>query len=1039
MNTLKVAVTLKKTIGACLALGIGYVVTGYYLVPWWIEHNLPALLEKEIAHSVTIADVNFDPFTLMLSVKNFSIQQTNATPLLQCDRIALTFNLKASLLSKDWVIEHLAIDHPALLVIQQKNGTLNLSALNPTSPTESLDAAAKSPAILIKKITLTNGQLTWHNLTQTDPIKKDFHDLNATLENIHTLLPTPAPFHLHAQLLAAGEIQLEGELLLSQKALDGTFIAKDIDLQKSTDLPLTGIANLSAHFQLKFDRSPITVSIQNAILDLAHFSYDNQVNLNQLSLKNGRYDSQLQTLTLETLALEDIALRQGQAHLTLPSLIIDQFDVNLLHKKLHIAKGQLQDLELLDSSLTQLFTLPRLTLQALMLDVAEKKVAIDNIDAHQATIKTWLNPNGEFNYQTLLPEDATHVEDSHTLKTSDAYWGVSIGSLALNAFQGSFEDRTLEKPLVITVNPLTLKTGPIHTTDNNPTLFELDTTLNHEGKLRLQGTASLNPLKTHSQIVLNDLGLHAFQPYIDKFAHLDVIKGIFNLEGSLDIGKGEHGELNVQFKGNTGISHLLTRDQLQNKDLLKWDNLTLKNVEADMLAQRFSASTLLIEKPYTRIIIDKDKKFNFANLLVNSQSKTQSQSPSNTHQSATLPMPSVHFTLGNVQISNGSSSFSDLSMILPFSAEIKGLEGGATGISSEQQATIKLSLKGNAYDLSPVDVKGNIKPYLGDYHAALKFKGMPLPLVSPYMAEFFGYKVEKGKMTLGMDYNISQGELTASNNMLIEQFELGEKVKSPHANDAPLDLAVALLKDMNGIIKLDVPVVGTLNDPHFDLSSVIGDALINVMTNVITSPFQAIAKLLGTDENLSTIEFAAGQSELTTWQQQKLDGLATVLRQRDVLKLEIKGTAFENQDWPVLREIALEDYFKALKAEEMNRQTTQKTRAEYIDLTDDDKQRFIVDEFTTKFPHLIKQTLLGHIELVETEPGDFYTVARKKLAERLPVDPKRLNKLAASRARAIAKYIVQQGNIPNERVFILDTTLNPSRENDEINALLFIK
>jgi hypothetical protein len=275
--------------------------------------------------------------------------------------------------------------------------------------------------------------------------------------------------------------------------------------------------------------------------------------------------------------------------------------------------------------------------------------------------------------------------------------------------------------------------------------------------------------------------------------------------------------------------------------------------------------------------------------------------------------------------------------------------------------------------------------------------------------------------------------------MLIEQFELGEKVKSPHANDAPLDLAVALLKDMNGIIKLDVPVVGTLNDPHFDLSSVIGDALINVMTNVITSPFQAIAKLLGTDENLSTIEFAAGQSELTTWQQQKLDGLATVLRQRDVLKLEIKGTAFENQDWPVLREIALEDYFKALKAEEMNRQTTQKTRAEYIDLTDDDKQRFIVDEFTTKFPHLIKQTLLGHIELVETEPGDFYTVARKKLAERLPVDPKRLNKLAASRARAIAKYIVQQGNIPNERVFILDTTLNPSRENDEINALLFIK
>ena len=187
---------------------------------------------------------------------------------------------------------------------------------------------------------------------------------------------------------------------------------------------------------------------------------------------------------------------------------------------------------------------------------------------------------------------------------------------------------------------------------------------------------------------------------------------------------------------------------------------------------------------------------------------------------------------------DGSSDFSDLSLIMPFAAPIKSLDGGASGFSSEQKSIVTVALKGNAYDLSPVDVKGEISPYLGDYKVEINFDGLPMPLISPYMVQFAGYKVEKGKLTLGLKYNVVNRKLTASNSIFIDQFELGEKVENPNAVSLPLKLAVALLKDSSGKIKLDVPITGSLDDPKFSVGAIVADALMNVISKVVTSPFR---------------------------------------------------------------------------------------------------------------------------------------------------------------------------------------------------------
>ena len=313
-----------------------------------------------------------------------------------------------------------------------------------------------------------------------------------------------------------------------------------------------------------------------------------------------------------------------------------------------------------------------------------------------------------------------------------------------------------------------------------------------------------------------------------------------------------------------------------------------------------------------------------------------------------------------------------------------------------------------------------------------------MPLMSSYMVEFAGYKVEKGKMSLGLKYKIVGDELTASNNILIDQFELGEKVDNPNAVSLPLELAVALLKDSDGKIKIDVPITGNLNDPQFDIGAIIADALANTLSKVISSPFRALASLADSDADLSTISFSAGTATLDKAQYEKLTVLAKELKEHSVLTLSIKGTAFQSQDWSTMRENALYDLLKKMRADEINQHSDKKILAEYVELSYADYKRLLAQLFIEKFPKLAKKSLFGKPELIDNKDGDFYEVAKQQLSASMGSEKSRLKKLAAQRARAIASYLIKQG-VPNAQIFILDTVVDPKRDNNEIASLLSLK
>lgn len=735
---------------------------------------------------------------------------------------------------------------------------------------------------------------------------------------------------------------------------------------------------------------------------------------------------------IRALALQDVVQQELQGYEVFEADYKADYVGNKFNVTVNQGKFELRDVQVSASAEdNELINMPRLAVSGIGFDLENHELAIESIFANDADFKARLNAEGVFNFRSLLPAQ----NETPSALPQQTPWNIKVNNIQFNNFGLSFEDQTLKKPVTITAKPINLKLTDFSNKAGTGLPFQLSAGFNETGSIKLDGNAVIEPLSAQLAVDVNDIALENFQAYVDRFARLDIIDGRLAIDGKVLVAKSAQDKLELKFTGNTKVADFLTRDQLKNKDFVKWEKLALTGIDIDFPANQYSAEALVIDKPYARVVIRKDKTVNFGDIMI----AKQEAAANNTQTDALKPK----FKLGKIQVVDGSSDFADLSLILPFAAQIKSLDGGASGISSEQKSTIKLDLKGTAYDLAPVDVKGEISPYQGDYNVTVNFTGMPMPLISSYMVQFAGYKVEKGKMSLELDYKVANKELTASNNILIDRFELGEKVENPNAVSLPLELAVALMKDSDGKIKIHVPITGSLEDPQFSVRHIVADALVNAISKVITSPFRALASLVGSEQDLSTISFAAGSVDLNKQQVGKLDDLTKALKTRPDLKLEIKGAAFQEQDWPAVSDDALYDQLKRIKAAEVNTQGGRKIRAEYVVISDQDYRRLMEQLFAEKFPLMVEKNLLGTRRLVgskaDTNTDEFYAVAKEKLSAIIKPEEQRLKGLAAERAQAIANYVVQKGGIANERVFILDTAIDPEREGNGIVSLLSLK
>ena len=256
--------------------------------------------------------------------------------------------------------------------------------------------------------------------------------------------------------------------------------------------------------------------------------------------------------------------------------------------------------------------------------------------------------------------------------------------------------------------------------------------------------------------------------------------------------------------------------------------------------------------------------------------------------------------VGPVRLGNGRVAFSDRFIRPNYSADLSELNGTLSAFSSVAPAgapqMAELTLTGRVEGTAALEVTGQLNPLAKPLALDIrgKVRDLELPPLSPYAVKYAGHGIERGKLSMDVAYAVQpDGRLTATNQLVLNQLSFGEPVPGAPAS-LPVKLATALLADSKGVIDLDLPISGSLNDPQFSLGAVIVKAFVNLIGKVITAPFSLLARALGGgagDDDLSSVAFAPGSARLQPAARRQLDQVAKALADRPQLKLTVVGTA----------------------------------------------------------------------------------------------------------------------------------------------------
>jgi hypothetical protein len=242
-----------------------------------------------------------------------------------------------------------------------------------------------------------------------------------------------------------------------------------------------------------------------------------------------------------------------------------------------------------------------------------------------------------------------------------------------------------------------------------------------------------------------------------------------------------------------------------------------------------------------------------------------------------------------VAVVGGAMDFADYSVQPNFAAAIQSLQGKVTGLSSDPRSRATVELAGNVGEFSPVRIEGTTQPFAFDRFTdiGLKFENISLPVFNPYSGKFAGYSIAKGKLTTDLRYRIDARRLDAQHKIRIDQLEWGEATAARGEATLPVKFATSLLKDAHGVISLDVPVSGTLDDPTFRIGPIVWQVVKNVLSKAVTAPFRALGALFKGAEDAQFVDFTAGDATLEPVAAERLVALGRSLASKPDLRLDI--------------------------------------------------------------------------------------------------------------------------------------------------------
>ena len=621
-------------------------------------------------------------------------------------------------------------------------------------------------------------------------------------------------------------------------------------------------------------------------------------------------------------------------------------------------------------------------------------------------------------------------------------WKYRVALFAIENSDVRVRDESTPKPVMIAVAPLNIHVRDVSNDLHKPIKVDVAATVNRKGSINVGGVVTPEPLKAELRVATKRLDLAIANPYLSSHLNAAITSAVLTMNASLGLAQMRR-EFEINFRGDTTLGNVRVLDKLTGEDFVRWSSFSANRINLSVGGRepKVHIGALALSNFYARIILNADGQLNVNDIIANPQqaptSLTRAHQTAGAHTPAPtiVPTPSAtptpiapgagqpspptepvagagkpvpaNIEIGGITLQDGHVNYSDNFIKPNYSADLTEIGGkiGAFGTSSTTPADVLL--EGEVNGNSPIKISGSINPLTPMAFVDIKANADKIELtnLTPYSTKYTGYPIDKGTLTLDVHYVLDQGKLTAENHISIDQLTFGDKVENSTAVNLPIRLAVALLKDSNGVIDLRLPVSGSLNDPQFSIGGVIWQVLRNLILKAATSPFTLLASAVhgvaggGGGADLSYIEFKPGYANLTQDDQNKLTTVAKALHDRPALTLKVVGHVDPKVDHDGLRYAKVDRLVRAQKAKDEGKEAGKDLAS--VEVMPDEYDKYLKRVYKAATFEKPKD----FVGLNKSLPSD---EMKKLLVTNMQVTDKDLQELANARAVAVRDSLVKK-------------------------------
>ncbi|WP_419677449.1 DUF748 domain-containing protein [Aliarcobacter lanthieri] len=896
--------TLRIIFYTLISLIVVYTLAGFFLVPYIAKNQIIKNLDELLTTKTKIEKIYFNPLTLYIEVDHFALVDESIDEyVISFDNFSLQFAPFKSIEKRYLSVKNITLDGIYANIIEKEKGIFNITELLKDSNNDQVeeienieDNSTEFIKYLISKIVLKNAYIDYRSLVDEQKYALNLKDINYTIYDFGTYKNSLSSNNLEFILNENSFVKIGGGIKLDPFEAYGQINIKDLKIKEILDFDkklfnfeLNKEANLNLILNYNIElKDGFKMQLSTDLLDINNVKL-NQNNkeiatLNKLDIKKIYFDFNSQIINLEDILIQDLVAKMSldKSGINFANLVNSstqsQEDINDDEQQPWIIN--LSDIKLsgnynlIDSLNNSNLTIKAINLSADSLHIVDSLVLLDNANLSTSNVN-YKDTKNNFNVnsnKTNIKVNNLKVENG---KTDVGNIAISKNGLEFNENNSKIKlvskniDLNLSKLSIfddISFNVANLKTNDFNFQELNSKISINSKNINLKANNFLLDKTNNISLKG-SELTKSDIN------FFDATNSIQVDTKSANLQLA-----------DLKYKKDTLlIGEIKYKDpKIQVENLESNLKIEAKNIDLNLKKLISKETFFKIEKtaltnPHLSIILPKSNKIKEEEIKIEEGTKLVDKKP-------------FRFVLGPVDIKDMNFDFEDKNLPLPFKTTISKLNGTVSEVKNKENSTSNLEIKGVVDEYGVAKITGIVNPnnikILTDVN--MKFQNISMKSFTPYTAKFVGREIKDGKLELDLNYNITESNLKAKNNILIKKIELGNKIESPDAMNLPLDLAIALLEDSSNTIDINLPISGNVDDPQFSVGSIVWKALINLITKAVTSPFSLIGSLFNfSEDEIKSVNFELNESEITPIQKETLDKIAIILKEKSEFAIKI--------------------------------------------------------------------------------------------------------------------------------------------------------